>query len=300
MQAAQRILALAGDAGPDDLVVCLMSGGASALLSLPADGVTLPTGRTSKPGAAEIRRSDRGDEPRPQVTLGHQGRPACGGRGKAELVTYLNPDVPGAIHPGASVPAPPSRSASTRVAASESCANTGIDVPAVLQTSSNAGESPYSAGRCTCWRRRRWRSTLPLQRPESRPDASRSRRCARGGGAGGRTCHGRHRALALMHGEPAKSPCVLLSGGETTVTVRGRGGAAAMRSSCWPCTRLEGRGPELRPSPAIQTASTGPRMAGAWFDGNLFERRGQRASILLLISRQRCLCRPSRSSTGSS
>ena len=27
----------------------------------------------------------------------------------------------------------------------------------------------------------------------------------------------------LRHGQPAKSPCVLLSGGETTVTVRGKG-----------------------------------------------------------------------------
>ena len=41
LNAARRILALAQQAGPDDLVVCLMSGGASALLSLPAEGATL-------------------------------------------------------------------------------------------------------------------------------------------------------------------------------------------------------------------------------------------------------------------
>jgi glycerate 2-kinase len=41
LNAARRILALAQQAGPDDLVVCLMSGGASALLSLPAERVTL-------------------------------------------------------------------------------------------------------------------------------------------------------------------------------------------------------------------------------------------------------------------
>jgi glycerate 2-kinase len=41
LKAAGRILALAREAGPDDLVVCLMSGGASALLSLPAEGLTL-------------------------------------------------------------------------------------------------------------------------------------------------------------------------------------------------------------------------------------------------------------------
>jgi hydroxypyruvate reductase len=39
--AARRILALAHQAGPDDLVLCLISGGGSALLALPARGVTL-------------------------------------------------------------------------------------------------------------------------------------------------------------------------------------------------------------------------------------------------------------------
>ncbi len=40
-EAARRILGLARQAGPDDLVLCLISGGGSALLALPARGVTL-------------------------------------------------------------------------------------------------------------------------------------------------------------------------------------------------------------------------------------------------------------------
>jgi hydroxypyruvate reductase len=39
--AAERLLRLAGQAGPDDLVLVLLSGGASALASLPGDGLTL-------------------------------------------------------------------------------------------------------------------------------------------------------------------------------------------------------------------------------------------------------------------
>lgn len=39
--AGQEILALAQDAGPDDLVIALISGGGSALLVAPADGLTL-------------------------------------------------------------------------------------------------------------------------------------------------------------------------------------------------------------------------------------------------------------------
>jgi glycerate 2-kinase len=38
--AAQRVLELAKGAGPDDLVLCLISGGGSALLALPAPGGT--------------------------------------------------------------------------------------------------------------------------------------------------------------------------------------------------------------------------------------------------------------------
>src|SRR5205085_6826816 len=41
LAAAQRILALVRGLSADDLVVCLISGGGSALLALPAEGITL-------------------------------------------------------------------------------------------------------------------------------------------------------------------------------------------------------------------------------------------------------------------
>lgn len=41
VEGARRIAAMAAGAGPDDLVLCLISGGASALLPLPADAITL-------------------------------------------------------------------------------------------------------------------------------------------------------------------------------------------------------------------------------------------------------------------
>ncbi len=41
VQGASRIAQIARQAGPDDLVLCLISGGASALLALPAPGITL-------------------------------------------------------------------------------------------------------------------------------------------------------------------------------------------------------------------------------------------------------------------
>ncbi len=41
LAAARRIIEIAGQAGPDDLLLVLISGGGSALLTLPADGLTL-------------------------------------------------------------------------------------------------------------------------------------------------------------------------------------------------------------------------------------------------------------------
>jgi glycerate 2-kinase len=55
--AAQRILELAKGAGPDDLVLCLISGGGSALLALPAPGLTLEDGSVEKLGVPAVRGS---------------------------------------------------------------------------------------------------------------------------------------------------------------------------------------------------------------------------------------------------
>src|SRR5919112_4730665 len=95
LQAAGRILALAQEAGPDDLVVCLMSGGASALLSLPADGVTLADKQNLN------RALLKSGAPIGEMNLVRKSLSAIkGGRlaaavGKAQLVTYLISDVPG-------------------------------------------------------------------------------------------------------------------------------------------------------------------------------------------------------------
>ena len=73
--AARRILELAAGAGPDDLVLCLISGGASALLTLPAPGLSLDGQAGGQPRAARLGRRHRPDERRAQAPLGDQGRP---------------------------------------------------------------------------------------------------------------------------------------------------------------------------------------------------------------------------------
>src|SRR5947209_3364848 len=109
-RAAARVLALAHGLGADDLVVCLMSGGASSLLALPAEGITLAEKQAInsallKSGAA----IDEMNCVRKHLSAIKGGRlaAACA---PARVVTLLVSDVPGdspsVIGSGPTVPDP--------------------------------------------------------------------------------------------------------------------------------------------------------------------------------------------------
>ena len=70
--AAERLLALAADAGPDDLVLVLLSGGASALACLPGRPVAHREAGADR-GLAPLRRVDRRDQLRPPPLSGIKG-----------------------------------------------------------------------------------------------------------------------------------------------------------------------------------------------------------------------------------
>ncbi len=76
-QAAERILKMVQGLSADDLVLFLVSGGGSALLALPAPGLTLARQAGDQQGAAQERRQHRGDELRTQAPFRGQGRTAC-------------------------------------------------------------------------------------------------------------------------------------------------------------------------------------------------------------------------------
>ena len=78
-RAAEQILARVQGLGEDDLVIALISGGGSSLLSLPAPGLTLEDKQICQPGAPAVGCPDRCDELRAQASLGDQGRQARGG-----------------------------------------------------------------------------------------------------------------------------------------------------------------------------------------------------------------------------
>ncbi|WP_343713586.1 glycerate-2-kinase family protein, partial [Inquilinus sp.] len=93
--AAGRILDLARAAGPDDLVVCLISGGASALLSLPAEGLTLEdkqaVNKALLRSGAPIQEMNAVRKAMSAIKGGRLAAAAV----PARVVTYLISDVPG-------------------------------------------------------------------------------------------------------------------------------------------------------------------------------------------------------------
>ena len=111
-EAARRILALVQGLTADDLVLCLISGGGSALLALPPEGLTLEDKQAVNKALLKIGRDHLGDEHGAEASLGHQRREARrggsarqGGRaddlrraGRRSLDHRLRPDRAGPLH----------------------------------------------------------------------------------------------------------------------------------------------------------------------------------------------------------
>jgi hydroxypyruvate reductase len=228
---AQRLLDGVRDLTRDDLVLCLMSGGASALLTLPGPGITLEEMRALttallKSGAAI------GDMNivRKHLSRINGGRLAAAAH-PARVLTLAISDVPGddpaTIGSGPTVPDP----------------TTLADARAVLQRFA-IQPAPSIAAHLA---RAESESVKPgdprLARAEFRlvasPQASLEAAAALARKRGfaplilGDAIEGEAREVAKAHAQlahdiasgkgPVKAPAVVLSGGETTVTVRGKG-----------------------------------------------------------------------------
>ena len=229
--AARRILDYARSAGADDLVLCLISGGASALLALPADGLTLEdkqaVNRALLASGADIAQMNA---VRKHLSAIKGGRLAAAAH-PAKVVSLLISDVPGddpaVIGSGPTVPDP-----STCAEALASLRQYTIEHPAAVLEHLRAAkdETPKPGDP-----RLANAKTIIVARPQASLEAA----VARAQDAGitpvilGDALEGEAREVGKLlagialqvrrHGQPAPSPCVLLSGGETTVTVRGSG-----------------------------------------------------------------------------
>jgi hydroxypyruvate reductase len=229
--AAGRILELARGAGQDDLVLCLISGGASSLLTLPAPGLSLEdkqaVNRALLASGADIGQMN---VVRRHLSAIKGGRLAAAAH-PAKVVSLLISDVPGddpaVIGSGPTVPDPSTFADARRILAQH-----GIEPPAAVRAHLEAAreETPKPGDP-----RLAAAETILVAGPQASLEAAAARARERGltplilGDA----IEGEARevakviaAIALQarrHRQPAAPPCVLLSGGETTVTVRGRG-----------------------------------------------------------------------------
>ena len=237
-RAAARILKLARGLSADDLVVCLISGGASSLLALPAPGVTLEekqaiNGALLKSGAA----IDEMNCVRKHLSAIKGGRlaAACA---PARVVTLLVSDVPGdspsVIGSGPTVPDP-----TTCADALAVLERHAIAVPARIRADLESGalETP-KPGDATFANHEVHLVATPQQSLDAAAALARS--AGLGAHVLGDDLEGESREVGKVHaalarqiarrGQPFARPCVVLSGGETTVTVKQKGGRGGRAS----------------------------------------------------------------------
>jgi hydroxypyruvate reductase len=231
LAAARRTLELVRGLTPDDLVLCLISGGGSALLPLPAEGLTLADkqviGRALLHSGATIREINC---VRRHLSAIKGGRLAAACH-PAPVLNLLVSDVPGDdpvdIASGPTVGDP-----TTCAEALAIIRRYGIDVPVAARDllASGRGESVKPEDPRLAAVETRLVAT-PQQALEAAAAAAREAGIAAHilgdaieGEARdvGKVMAGIARQVALR-GEPFAAPCLLLSGGETTVTVRGAG-----------------------------------------------------------------------------
>lgn len=231
VKAAARMLALVEGAEEDDLVIALISGGGSALLSLPAGGLLLSDKQAIN--KALLKSGAPIDEMncvRKHLSAIKGGRLAAAAF-PARVVSLVISDVPGddlaAIASGPTV-ADPTTFADARAI----LARYGIDGPAPviahLEAALEETPKPGDPRLARC-------ETHLIASPQQSLLAAAE--IARKAGITpiilGDSLEGEARDVGIVmagiarqvvqHGQPVRAPCVLISGGETTVTVRGKG-----------------------------------------------------------------------------
>jgi len=230
-EAAERILGMVKGLSANDLVLFLASGGGSALLSMPASGLTLADKQAIN--KALLRSGANITEMncvRKHLSAVKGGRlaAACA---PAKVVTLAISDIPG-DDPAVIASGPTVADATSFADAIAILEKYGIKEPLpVLNHLRAAREETPKPGDPRLANTELHMIATPQMSLEAAATVARE--------AGitpvilGDAIEGEAREVALVHAgiarqvrrhaQPAKPPCVLLSGGETTVTVRGRG-----------------------------------------------------------------------------
>ena len=231
LQAAQRIRQLVTGLSADDLVIALISGGGSSLLVAPGEGLTLADKQAVNAAllasGATISEMNCVRRHLSSIKGGRLGA-ACH---PAQLLTLLISDVPG-DNPMDIASGPTVGDSTSCSQALEIIQRYQIALPEAMRTllDSGAGETvkPGDARLANS-------SVRLIVTPQMALEAA--AQVARNAGITpyilGDSLEGESRDVAkvlagltrqlLVHGQPFKTPCVLLSGGETTVTIKGSG-----------------------------------------------------------------------------
>ncbi|RZJ07269.1 MAG: glycerate kinase [Rubrivivax sp.] len=239
LAASEKLLGLARSLTADDLVICLISGGGSALMNLPAPGLTLAhkqaVNRALLNSGASIGEMNCVRKHLSAIKGGRLAA-ACA---PARVVTLAISDVPG-DDPAVIASGPTVADATTCADALAICQRYRIDLPAAAREglATGAFETPKPGDA-----RLAGHQLVMLATPQMSLQAAAEAARAQGLAAHilsdeiegeSRVVGGLHAALAravARRGEPFTTPCVILSGGETTVTVNpakpsGQGGRA--------------------------------------------------------------------------
>ncbi|WP_421999075.1 glycerate kinase type-2 family protein [Reyranella sp.] len=230
--AAGRILDKVRGHGPDDLVLCLISGGASALLALPAPGLTLAdkqaVNRDLLRSGANIGEMNTVRKHLSAIKGGRLAVAAQPARVLSWLISDVPNDDPGVIGSGPTVP-----DRTTFADALAVLRKYRIDPPAAVQAHLDKGaaggleETPKPGDP-----RLARVETVMVATPQRSLDAAAAVATERGLDVVmlGDRLEGEARDLGATHARQALGlarqagrPTVILSGGETTVTVRGKG-----------------------------------------------------------------------------
>jgi len=224
--AARRMLALVQDLNADDLVLALISGGGSALMALPLPGLTLADkqaiNRQLLASGATIHEMNAVRRHLSAIKGGRLAHAAA----PARVVTLALSDVPGdepaVIASGPTVPDPTSWAEVREIATRYGLRLPVQDGPETPKADELEAEvrliaTPAMALQAAAGIARQWALT-PLILGDAIEGEAREFGTAMAGIAKG----------ARTHGTPLPGPCLLLSGGETTVTIgagpAGRGG----------------------------------------------------------------------------
>ncbi len=229
--AAGRIMQMVQGLTEKDLVLCLISGGGSALLALPAPGITLEQkqalNRALLRSGATIFEMNCVRKHLSAIKGGRLGLACSPARVVTLLISDIPGDDPGIIASGPTLPDPTTCADSLAI-----LKKYGIDIPDNIRQhlESGAGETPKPGDP-----RFEGHSHHVVATAQDALEAAAE--MARDAGIPPHILsdgvEGEARDIGLMHAalarqiaqrnQPFHAPCVLISGGETTVTVRGKG-----------------------------------------------------------------------------